>query len=506
MTTIQHAVATPHLEKTRLRSGIEGLDNILSGGFPPNHLYLVEGDPGTGKTTLALQFLLEGTRQGERCLYVTLSESKSELEDVARSHGWSLEKIPIFEMSPQEEPINPEAQYTVFHPSEVELADTISSVLHQVDEFAPTRVVFDSLSELRMLAGNPLRYRRQILGLKRYFSGRNCTVLLLDDRTAEGHDLQLQSIAHGVIIMESEDRQFGVKRRRLEVRKLRASRFREGFHDYAIETGGVVVYPRLVASEHVPGHKIKPLSSGTPQLDLLLGGGLDSGTSTLLLGPAGCGKSTVAARYALAAAERGENACIFTFDETLTTFTHRCNGLGMDLAAHMRSGRISVIQLDPAEIAPGQFVHQVRRLVEQTRPTVLVIDSLNGFLNAMPGEQFLILQLHELLTYLDQQGVATIMTLAQHGFLGGAMDTPIDVSYLADTVLLFRYFEADGVLRQALSVLKKRSGTHERTIHSLSFAHGGLQVGPPLTHFRGIMTGLPAVGEPVAAARPGGPS
>lgn len=478
-------------KEVRLKSGSEGLDDILGGGFPTNHLYLLEGDPGTGKTTLALQFLLEGTRAGERCLYVTLSESELELQGVAESHGWSLDAIPIFEMTPQDESIDPEAQYTVFHPSDVELADTIAAVLKQVDELQPTRVVFDSLSELRMLAGNPLRYRRQILGLKRYFSGRNCTVLLLDDRTAEGHDLQLQSIAHGVIIMESADREFGVKRRRLEVRKLRASRYREGFHDYAIETGGVVVYPRLIASEHLPGHEIKALSSGTLELDKLLGGGLDSGTSTLFMGPAGCGKSTIATRYAVAAAERGENAAIFTFDETLTTFCHRCTGLGMDFGRHIRSGRIRISQLDPAEIAPGQFVHQIRKLVEETHTTVLVIDSLNGFLNAMPGEQFLILQLHELITYLNQQGVTTIFTLAQHGFVGNGMDTPVDVSYLADTVLLFRYFEADGELRQAISVLKKRSGAHERTIHSLSFNADALKVGPALTNFRGIITGLP---------------
>ena len=484
--------------EVRLKSGVQGLDDILSGGFPRNHLYLIEGDPGTGKTTLALQFLLEGTRVGERCLYVTLSESERELQGVAESHGWSLEAIPIFEMSPQDESIDPEGQYTVFHPSDVELADTIASVLKQVDELQPNRVVFDSLSELRMLAGSPLRYRRQILGLKRYFAGRNCTVLLLDDRTAEGHDLQLQSIAHGVIIMESADREFGVKRRRLEVRKLRASRYREGFHDYAIETGGVIVYPRLVASEHIPGHEIKPLSSSMPEMDKLLGGGLDSGTSTLLMGPAGCGKSTIAAKYAVAAAERGENAAIFTFDETLTTFIHRCAGLGMDIGTHIHSGHIRIFQLDPAEIAPGQFVHQVRQLVEETHTTVLVIDSLNGFLNAMPGEQFLILQLHELLTYLDQQGVTTILTLAQHGFLGNGIDAPIDVSYLADTVLLFRYFEVGGELRQAISVLKKRSGAHERTIHSLSFNNGALQVGPALTNFRGIMTGLPlTTGESV---------
>lgn len=477
--------------ENRLKSGIEGLDDILSGGFPANHLYLLEGDPGTGKTTLALQFLLEGTRLGERCLYVTLSESKSELQGVAESHGWSLDAIPIFEMSPHDEGIDPEAQYTVFHPSDVELADTIATVLKQVEDLQPTRVVFDSLSELRMLAGNPLRYRRQILGLKRYFSGRNCTVLLLDDRTAEGHDLQLQSIAHGVIIMESADREFGVKRRRLEVRKLRASRYREGFHDYAIETGGVIVYPRLVASEHVPGHKIEHLSSGMSELDRLLGGGLDSGTTTLLMGPAGCGKSTVAARYAVAAAERGETAAIFTFDETLTTFIHRCAGLGMDLDAHIRSGHIRISQLDPAEITPGQFVHQIRQLVEKTNTRVLVVDSLNGFLNAMPGELFLILQLHELLTYLDQQGVTTIFTLAQHGFMGNGMNAPVDVSYLADTVVLFRYFEFGGELRQAISVLKKRSGAHERTIHSLSFTDGTLKVGAALTDFRGIVTGLP---------------
>lgn len=477
----------------RLRSGIAGLDDILDGGFPANHLYLLEGDPGTGKTTVALQFLLEGMRLGEGCLYVTLSESKQELEEVAKSHGWSVDGISIFEMTPQEEMINPEAQYTVFHPSEVELADTTASVLKQIDELQPTRVVFDSLSEIRMLAGNPLRYRRQILGLKRYFSGRRCTVLLLDDRTAEGHDLQLQSIAHGVIIMESADREFGVKRRRLEVRKLRASRYREGFHDYAIETGGVVVYPRLIASEHVPGHQIRPLTSGTPELDHLLGGGLDSGTSTLLMGPAGCGKSTIATRYAVEAASRGENAAIFTFDETLTTFVHRCAGLGMPLTEYIRSGHIRVFQLDPAEITPGQFVHQVRQLVEQTRTTVLVIDSLNGFLNAMPGEEFLILQLHEMLSYLDQQGVATILTLAQHGFVGSGIDAPVDVSYLADTVLLFRYFEAAGELRQVLSVLKKRSGVHERTIHSLSFHDGGVIVGPALTNFRGILTGLPQI-------------
>lgn len=484
----------------RISSGVAGLDDVLNGGFPCNHLYLLEGDPGTGKTTVALQFLLEGTRLGERCLYVTLSESKRELEGVARSHGWSLDKIPVFEMTPSEEDINPEGQYTVFHPSDIELADTTAAVLRQVDEVQPVRVVFDSLSELRMLARDPLRYRRQILGLKRYFAGRNCTVLLLDDRTAEGHDLQLQSIAHGVIMMQSLEREFGIKRRRLECRKLRGSRFREGYHDYSIETGGVVVYPRLVASEHVPGHVIKAISSGIAELDELLGGGLDSGTSTLLIGPAGCGKSSIAAQYAAASAGRGEIAVLFTFDETITTFLHRSKGLGIDIAEKVEAGTVKLFQVDPAEIAPGQFVHQVRDLVERFNARVVVIDSLNGFLNAMPGEDFLMLQLHELLSYLDQQGVTTLMTLAQHGFLGSAMATPVDVSYLADTVILFRYYEAQGQLHQALSVLKKRSGKHERAIRKLSFAGRKLSVGPALTEFQGVMTGVPQMNVVASAS------
>jgi circadian clock protein KaiC len=326
---------------TKAKTGIAGLDDILFGGLPKSHLYLVEGDPGTGKTTLALQFLLEGVKHGEKGLYVTLSESKTELLGVAESHGWSLDQIPIFEMTPQEEDIQPDAQYTVFHPSEIELADTTSSVLKQVDEVQPARVVFDSLSELRMLARDPLRYRRQILGLKRYFSGRNCTVLLLDDRTAEGNDLQLQSIAHGVVVMQSLEKDFGIKRRRLEVRKLRGSRFREGYHDYTIETGGVVVFPRLIASEHQPKLTPKPVPSGLDELDKLLGGGLDTGTSTILMGPAGCGKSTIAAMYAAAAAQRGEAAAIFTFDETLSTLLYRTDGLNIPLRKHVEAGRSS---------------------------------------------------------------------------------------------------------------------------------------------------------------------
>jgi circadian clock protein KaiC len=479
----------------RSKTGITGLDDILFGGLPSSHLYLVEGDPGTGKTTLALQFLLEGLKHGEKGLYVTLSESKAELLGVAESHGWSLEQIPIFEMTPQDEDIRPDAQYTVFHPSEIELADTTSSVLKQVDEIQPVRVVFDSLSELRMLARDALRYRRQILGLKRYFSGRNCTVLLLDDRTAEGDDLQLQSIAHGVVMMESLEKDFGIKRRRLEIRKMRGSRFREGFHDYAIQTGGVVVFPRLVASEHKPGSTPKPVLSGLEELDKLLGGGLDTGTSTILMGPAGCGKSTIAVLYAVTAAARGDTGAIFTFDETIDTLLHRTEGLNIPLRKYLDSGKIIVRQVDPAEISPGEFVYAVRSLVE-SGTKVVVLDSLNGFMNAMPGEEFLAMQMHELLSFLNQQGVATLITMAQHGVIGTAMNSPVDISYLADSVLLFRYFEAGGSVKQAISVMKKRTGQHERTIRELLFKNGKIQVGAPLQHFEGVLTGVPRfVGE-----------
>jgi circadian clock protein KaiC len=476
----------------RVPTGISGLDDVLGGGLPKGYLYLVEGDPGTGKTTLALQFLLSGIAQGESVIYVTLSESRKELEEVARSHGWSSDSLCIFEMVPEDEDLRPEAQYTVFHPSEVELADTVTAILEQVDASQPQRVVFDSLSELRMLARDPLRYRRQILALKRHFAGRNCTVLLLDDRTAEGqHDLQLQSIAHGVIMMQSQERDYGVKRRRLEVRKLRGSAYREGFHDYTIETGGISVYPRLIAAEHKPGFVRKPVPSGLQELDDLFNGGIDTGTSTLFVGPAGCGKSTIALRYAVSSAERGEKAVIFTFDEALATLIERAKGLGLNLRPFLSSGLLVIEQIDPAELSPGAFVARIRRMVDEERLRLVVLDSLNGFLNAMPHEHFVALQLHELLSFLGQQGVATIITLAQHGFIG-SMQSPIDVSYLADTVLLFRYFEYSGEIRQALSVIKKRSGPHERSIRELFFANSAITVGKPLTNFKGVLTGVPS--------------
>lgn len=476
---------------TRIQTGIEGLDSILKGGLPRGHLYLIEGDPGTGKTTIALQFLLEGIREGEKVLYVTLSESKQELEEVAASHGWPIESLNIYEMVPPDDDLTGEAQYTVFHPSEVELADTMTAILKRVDAVNPQRVVFDSLSEFRMLARDPLRYRRQILALKRHFSGRNCTVLLLDDRTAEGsNDLQLQSIAHGVIKLQSINRDFGIKRRRIEVHKLRGCQFREGYHDYVIETGGVIVFPRLIAAEHRPGFKKQSVPSGIQELDDLFCGGIDTGTSTLLSGPAGCGKSTIALRYAVSSAARGEKAAIFTFDESLTTLIERAQSLGMDPSPYVESGMLEVHQIDPAELAPGEFVDRLRRLVVEQHLRLLVIDSMNGLLNAMPHEQFLAMQLHELLAYLGQQGVATIITLAQHGFIG-MTEAPIDVSYLADTVLLFRYFEHGGKVRQALSVVKKRSGPHERAIRELILYQGQVRVGKPLDEFVGVLSGTP---------------
>ena len=483
--------------ESRLGTGIDGLDDILNGGLPKGHLYLVEGSPGTGKTTLALQFLLAGAAVGEKAMYVTLSESTRELKQVARSHGWSIDDVILYEMVPPEEDLGSEAQYTVFHPSEVELADTITAITKQIEAMNPERVVFDSLSEFRMLARDPLRYRRQILALKRYFAGRNSTVLLLDDGTANpgNDDLQLQSIAHGVIRLESLERDFGIKRRRMEIHKLRGSEFREGFHDYSIRKGGVDVYPRLIAAEHQPGFERRNVPSGLKELDELFRGGIDTGTSTLFTGPAGCGKSTIALSYAVSAAKRGEKAVIFAFDESLATLVERSRGLGLAVDEYIEKGLLEIQQIDPAELSPGEFVARIRRLVDEENVRLIVIDSINGFLNAMPHEQFLSMQLHELLAYLGQQGIATLMTLAQHGFIG-AMETPIDIGYLADTVLLFRYFERAGAIRQALSVVKKRSGPHERTIRELIFGDGKIQVGPPLDVFDGVLTGTPRyIGE-----------
>lgn len=488
-----HAVKSTNGDSAppRMRTGIEGLDNILHGGFPANRVYLVEGEPGTGKTTLALQFLLEGVRLGEAALYVSLSETKEELEASARSHGWTLEGLNIHELVPARDTLKPESQYTIFHPSEIELSETTSAVLEEVERINPQRIVFDSLSEMRLLAHDPLRYRRQILALKQYFIGRQCMVMLLDDKTSAAHDLQLQSIVHGVLSMEHLALEYGAERRRLRVIKLRGSRFRGGYHDFNIETGGVAIFPRLVAAEHRQKIAGGTATSDVPELDALLGGGLALGTSTLIIGPAGSGKSTLAAQFAVAAGTRGEKSAIFIFDEIVETYIKRADGIGTKIKRYLDEDLIKLQQVDPAELAPGEFANSVVRAVERGGARVVIIDSLNGYLNAMPEERFLTIQMHELLTYLNQRGVVTLLVMAQHGFLGTSMATPADVSYLADTVLMLRYFEAEGEVRRAVSVIKKRTGAHENTIRELKITSQGLRVGEPLTKFRGVLTGVP---------------
>src|SRR5580765_3968685 len=476
------------VSEEQISTGVAGLDNVLGGGLTTGRLYLIEGTPGAGKTTLALQFLIEGAARGESVLYVTLSETETELQGVAESHGWLLDGIHMREMLPTQESLQPDEQYTMFHPSEVELSETTHKILVDVDKLKPTRVVFDSLSELRLLAGNSLRYRRQILALKQFFAGRDCSVLMLDDMTSTQHDLQVQSIAHAVLRLEQLNSDYGAARRRLVVVKYRGRNFRGGYHDCKIVLGGLVVFPRLVAAEHVVDDAShEKLASGIEALDDLLGGGLEKGTSTLFVGAPGTGMSSVAVQFALAAARRGECAALFIFDESIRTLLTRCSGMGMELKPHIDSGRIRVRQVDPAELSPGELVHDIRTAVTVNKATVVVIDSLNGYLNAMPNEQFLIIQLHELLTFLGQSGVATLLIGAQHGLIGMQMQTPVDASYLADAVVILRYFEAGGMVRQAISVLKKRGGAHERSIRDFSLTSSGIRVGEPLKQFRGIL-------------------
>jgi circadian clock protein KaiC len=472
-------------------TGIDGLDQVLAGGLTPNRLFLIEGVPGSGKTTLALQFLLEGARLGEPVLYVTLSETEEELRDVAASHGWNLDGVTIREVIPSEESLETDEQYTMFHPSEVELIETTKTILADVERLQPARVVFDSLSELRLLAGNPLRYRRQILALKQFFVGRECTVLMLDDLTSASHDLQVQSIAHGVVRLEQLYPEYGAERRRMIVLKYRGVRFRGGYHDYTIEKGGLAVYPRIVARENGSAQDLEKIPSGVPELDVLLGGGLERGTSTLIVGAAGTGKSSLAAQFVAAAAARGQRSALFIFDESTRTLLSRAAGLGMDLPAHVAEDRVRVKQVDPAELSPGEFSHAVRGAVEDFGATLVVIDSLNGYLHAMPEERFLIIQLHELLTYLGNAGVATILIGAHQGLIGPHMSAPVDASYLADAVVLMRYYETKGEVRQAISVVKKRGGAHERSIREFGLTSEGIKVGPALRAFRGILTGTP---------------
>lgn len=472
--------------------GDEGLDYVLRGGLPRDAMYLLQGQPGSGKTTLALQFLLAGAKQGDKGLYVTLSETREEITRVANSHNWSLDSLELFELSSFQELLESTAGQSMFHPAEVELAEVTKPILDEVDRLKPTLVVIDSLSEIRLLSGELLRFRRQVLALKQFFAKRHCTVILLDDRTADMGSALLESLAHGVISLERESPSYGRSHRTLSVDKLRGVPMREGFHDFRILTGGAVTYPRLVAAEHTERVVLSPLPSGIDELDNLLGGGTDRGTNTLLLGPSGAGKSTVAVQYAVAAAARGEKAAIFLFDETVDTLCARAESLGMALEEPMKSGLITVRQLDPAELTAGEFSYAVRKSVTEEGARVVVLDSLNGFMDSVPEERFISMHLRELLTYLNHKGVATLTVLAQHGLLGAtAPGKTVDVSYLADNVILFRYFEARGEVHRAISVMKKRSGPHERTIREFMLSEEGITIGAPIREFQGVLSGNP---------------
>jgi circadian clock protein KaiC len=470
-------------------TGVEGLDRILNGGFPRNHVYLVQGDPGVGKTTLSLQFLLEGARLGERSLYITMSESERDLRAVAQSHGWDLSPIQIFEHLVGEEELSQDS--TIFQAAEIELGPAVRTMLDEIDRVKPDRVVLDSLSEIRLLAQSSLRYRKQILALKQFFDARNITTLLLDDRTSDVRDMQLQSVPHGVLELERYTPVYGTPRRRMQIVKVRGLQFRAGYHDFNILKGGIVVYPRLVAAESRTRIVQSFASSGIGELDDLIGGGVDRGTSTLIMGPAGAGKSALATQYAVAAAARGEKAAFFSFDESLTTLFNRSDAIGFGLSDLVAEGQIVVQQIDPAELQPGEFAQRVRDAVERDHASVIIIDSLNGYLNSMPEEKYLLLHLHELLAFLGQHGVATILVYAQHGLLGHNMSTTVDISYLADAVILIRYYEAHGEVSKAISVIKKRSGPHETAIRRLRITTEGLKIGKPLREFRGVLSGTP---------------
>jgi circadian clock protein KaiC len=482
--TASTVISTP-----RIKTGIPGLDNILCGGLTRNRVYLVEGSPGSGKTTLALQFLLEGVQHGERGLYITLSETTEELHEIAASHGWSIGDLSLFQLV-NDAGLDPDSEQSILHPSELELGETTKSIMNEVDRVSPARVVFDSLSEMRLLAQNPLRYRRQILAIKNYFSTRKCTVILLDDKTSGPGDLQLHSIAHGVITLEQLAQEFGKERRRLNIVKMRGMKFRGGYHDFVLDTGGLTVFPRLIAAEHGREFSAEVAPTGSPGLDKLLGGGLVPGTSTLFVGPSGIGKTTLSVQTILAALQRGERAAFYLFDEGLATLFARSAALGMDLRPYIASGDLLIKHVDPAELAPGEFAHMLRDSVENQGVRFIVIDSLNAYLQAMPGEKYLTLQMHELLAYLNQQGITTVLILGQHGLIG-EVRSEVDLSYLSDATVLLRFFEADGRMRRAITVIKSRTNDHAQTIHELRFIPRGIDIGEALQGFEGVLTGLP---------------
>ena len=475
----------------RASTGVEGLDDILGGGLARNRLHLLEGSPGTGKTTIALQFLLAGAKAGESGIYISLAETEVELRAGAKSHGWAIDgNVEIFELVSPESAVDPDQHQSLLYSSDLELGETIKRVFEAIERVKPKRVVIDSLSEIRLLAQNSLRYRRQILALKHYFAQHNSTVIMLDDLTTDTTDRAVHSIAHSVIHLDQLAPIYGGERRRLRVAKCRGQSFRGGYHDLIISSGGVIVFPRLVAAEHRTGFIGETLSSGIKPLDNLLGGGISAGSSTLVIGPAGTGKSLLMLQYLRAAAERGERAAIFVFDEELGLLLNRAKGMGIDLPRLRDEGKIIVEQMDAAELSPGEFAHRVRACVDRDNIRMVAIDSLNGYQAAMPEEQFLVLHLHELLQYLNRQGAATFLAIAQHGMVGDMKQT-IDVTYLADTVIMLRYFEAMGRIRRAMSVMKKRTGSHEDTIREFRITENGLSLGPPLEEFQGVLRGVP---------------
>jgi circadian clock protein KaiC len=492
----------PLPSQARASIGISGLDDVLGGGLPTRHLYLVEGNPGSGKTTLALQFLRRGVQEGEKGLYVTLSETAEELRTVAASHGWDLQGLELFELV-SSEGLGPESEQSILHPSDIELGETVNGIIEAVERLHPQRVVFDSLSEMRLLAQNPLRYRRQVLALKKFFADQGCTVLLLDDRSSHEGEQQLHSIAHGVIALEQAVEQYGPERRRLRVMKMRGIKFRGGEHDFVLDTGGLAVFPRLVAAEHRLQQRPQVVSTGIEKLDALMGGGLACGSSTLFCGPSGVGKTTTAIACTVAALRRGEKAAYYLFDEGLSTLVIRAKALGLDLQEYMAGGQLQVIPLDPAEVSPGEFAHMVCHAVEDDHATVIAIDSLNAYLQAMPGSKHLMLQMHELLAYLNHHNVVTILVLGQHGLLGD-IRADVDMSYLSDGILLFRFFEARGHLLKAVSMVKSRTNMHEQTIREFRMTAHGIEVSQALTDFEGVLTGVTAYrgGMPLLGDRP----
>jgi circadian clock protein KaiC len=480
-------------QQSNASTGIEGLDDILNGGLEHKRLFLLEGSPGTGKTTIALQFLQQGLRANQPVLYVTLSETCDELKITVLSHGWTFgDDLEIVELQPPESVLDPDEQQSILYSADLELGETTRHILAAIERVKPTLMVLDSLSEIRLLAQSSLRYRRQLLALKHTFAKRGATVLMLDDLTTDALDKTAHSIAHGVLRLEELSPEYGAERRRLKVMKYRGRAYRGGYHDFTIKRGGVQVFPRLVAWEKKKDFSVSAVKSGIEELDLLLGGGVDKGSSTLVLGPAGSGKSLLMLQYADAAMRRGEKVAMFIFDEEITLLFRRAAAMGIDLAAHREQGSLFISQIDAAELSPGEFSHEVKLCVETNGVQLVVIDSLNGYRAAMPEERSLLLHIHELLQYLNRSGVSTFVTVAQHGLVGD-METPVDVTYLADTVILMRYFEAQGRVRRAISVVKKRTGVHEDTIREFSINSQGLSVGPVLENFQGILRGVPTL-------------